>query len=792
MRPGRSSFSSSILVFALLGLTVPASAEQAPAPPPTPNVEAGEEAGPPDSTEVPGRAEGKPAVRAGVLTQPSHRLVAWVPVRDFSPAAIREARRPGGEIRLDGRLTEAGWATADSIPNLITIEPEEGGIPAGRTVVKVLANPNEIVFGVQCFDDPAGIVSFSKARDAELDEEDHVLIVLDTFGDERSGYVFGINPTGSRFDGLVTAQGNDVNSSWDTVWEAAASTNSAGWCAEVRLPIKSLSFKKGLDRWGFNVERRIQRLQETSRWSGAKRDFEIFQTSQAGVLSGLPDFDLGWGLTVRPGVVADAKRPAPGTSRDFGTDFSLDVNQKLGSNLSATATVNTDFGETEADVRRTNLSRFDLLFPEKRAFFLEGADIFEFGLGLDLESASVLPFFSRRIGLYTPEGEDEGTEVPLQAGGKLQGRIGETNLGALFVATDEVDEFGVPRSKMGVVRVRQNVLSESSLGMIATFGDPLDRQSWLGGVDATYRTSEFREDKNLLAGLWGLTTHREDLGDDRHAFGGKIAYPNDLFDLGLTYFRVGKDFAPSLGFVQRTGQVLDAQGDYQPRPENALIRQLSFGLSYFRALNVDGEWESYSAAVKPLDVVFESGERLRATIEPQGEQPLENFDVFASPEQTVEIATGTYHWTRYTLLGTLAPKRRVSGEVSWSFGGFYEGDLRTIEAAVVLKPAPVLSVELTGERNMATLPEGDFTQFLYGVRTELKFSPEFHVTNFVQYDNESRSLGSATRLRWTYHPLGDLFVAFNHNMTRSIDENEPRWQFDSDQILVKIQHALRF
>src|SRR5213593_3772371 len=211
---------------------------------------------------------------------------------------------------LDGRLDEPAWHTADSIANLITIEPEEGRAPAGQTVVKVLAQPTEIIIGVVCRDtNPAGIVAFSKTRDFDLELGDYVLIVLDPFQDGRSGYVFAVNPNGARFDGLVSAQGEEVNTDWDAIWEAATWRDASGWSVEIRIPIKSLSFKQGLTAWGFNVQRRVQRLLETSRWSGANRDYEIFQTKHAGLLTDLPEFDLGLGLSIRPAIVGNANRP---------------------------------------------------------------------------------------------------------------------------------------------------------------------------------------------------------------------------------------------------------------------------------------------------------------------------------------------------------------------------------------------------------------------------------------------------------------------------------------------------
>jgi hypothetical protein len=657
--------------------------------------------------------------------------------------------------------------------------------------VRVLASPTGLVIGFRCEQDPASIYSISKARDVELDDEDHLLFVIDSFGDDRSGFVFGVNATGSRFDGIITASGDDVNASWDALWEAGVVKDATGWSGEIRLPIQSLGFKQGLRQWGLNVERRIQSKQESSRWASARQDYEIYQMSRAGLLTDLPAFDLGIGLTVRPSVVGRYFVPDIGEKREFEGDGSLDLTQKLGPNLQATLTANTDFAETDVDQRQTNLTRFDVLFPEKRSFFLEGADIFEFGLGLDLEDASILPFFSRRIGLFTPAGEDEGTEVPLRVGGKVAGRVGETNIGALVVNTGAVDEFGVPATSMGVLRVHQNVLSESSVGLIAMAGDPLGRRSWTAGADFTYRTSRFMTDKNLQAGVWGLKTERDDLADEKSAYGGKLAYPNDLVDVQASWFRVGEDFDPSLGFVQRVGNIYFADVKVGPRPKDSIVRQYFHGLNYFQASHLDGGWESYSAILTPLDLVLETGDRATFVIEKQGERPEEPFDVFDSPELTVELLEGEYKWTRYGVTGVLASQRPVSGEVTYGFGDFYNGTLRTVSADVLVKPHSFVTFRFTGERNEAKLPEGDFSQHLLGLRSELKPTPELQVTNFVQYDNESRSLGSSSRLRWTFHPQGDLFVTFNQNLTRTFGVPDEKWVFLTDQLLVKLQYAFR-
>ena len=468
------------------------------------------------------------------------------------------------------------------------IEPEEGGVPVGQTTVKVLVTPSDVIFGVVCHDsNPAGIVAFAKTRDFDLELEDHVLIVLDPFQDGRSGYVFAVNPNGARFDGLVAERGEEVNTDWDAIWEATTSRDAAGWSVEIRIPIKSLSFKPGLTAWGLNVQRSVQRLLETDRWAGANRDYEIYQTSHAGLLAELPSFDLGLGLSIRPSIVGNANRPAADEAREYKTEGSLDVTKKLGSNLVSSLTINTDFGETEVDARQTNLTRFDLLFPEKRTFFLEGADIFDFGLGT---GEDLIPFQSRRIGLTGAE--EDLLEIPISVGAKVNGRVGNTNLGALAVHTRRADTLNTDAT-MGVVRIKQNVLSESSVGMIATVGDPLRApNSWLGGVDLTYQTSEFRGDQNLLVGVWGLQNHSSDGSDE--AFGGMIDYPNDLWDVAMRYKWIGEDFTPSLAFVPRTGvQIWAMNAAFNPRPEWGLVRQMFFEFNPSIVSDLANRWESY-------------------------------------------------------------------------------------------------------------------------------------------------------------------------------------------------------
>jgi hypothetical protein len=498
-------------------------------------------------------------------------------------------------IAIDGRLTEPAWESAEAVDDFRQTDPVEGAPPSARTRVQVLADPHALVIGIVCDEpDPADIVSFSVRRDAVLNSEDHVRIVLGPFADGRSGYVFALNPSGARYDGLVNPGGESDNPDWDGIWEAATARLPTGWSAEIRIPVLTLAFRPGLHEWQFNVQRRLQRRLEIDRWASPNRQYQITQTSRAGLLTGLPDFDLGLGLTVRPAVTGGGGMQAPSAPVERDLQPSLDINQRIGANVLASATVNTDFAETEVDTRRTNLTRFPLFFPEKRTFFIEGDDIFSFGLGLGQD---VIPYFSRRIGLI------EGQEVPISAGGKVNGRLGNTNIGGVAIGTRSENDIVDTAAFMGVGRMRRNLWKESSVGAIATVGDPLGRSgSWLGGADFTYATSRFRGNKNLLAGVWGLATGRQDLGRDATAHGFKVDYPNDLLDLAVTYKRIGRDFDPSIGFVPRTAVHLwNVGADFSPRLARGPIQQMFFELQPFLATDLSGRWESYRVFFAPLN-----------------------------------------------------------------------------------------------------------------------------------------------------------------------------------------------
>lgn len=683
-----------------------------------------------------------------------------------------------GTIQLDGMLDEEDWVKASAIDQMKTVVPVQGGTPSNQTTVKILAHPRFLAIGIECFDDsPDGIVNFSKLRDSNLDNEDHIRIVIDPFLDGQSGLIFAVNASGARYDALVSNRGESENDDWDAIWEARTQVHASGWTAEIRIPVQSFSFNKSLKEWGFNIERRIQRNLETIRWANIRRDQWFIQTSRAGLLTHLPEFNYGVGLTIRPSLIGGLnKETFSGYQPSF--DPSLNVSQRIGSNVVATLTANTDFAETEVDSRQTNLTRFPLFFPEKRAFFLEGADIFEFGFGL---SRNIIPFFSRRIGLFS------GIEVPILAGGKINGRMGKTSFGGMALRTRKafLDGDDLLPTTMGVVRVKRNVLKESSIGFIGTVGDPQSRgNSSTSGVDFTYQTTRFRGNKNFLVGASGMYTSRPDLDGDQSALALKIDYPNDIWDVALTYLRIGDAFDPSLGFVPRKAiNSWRAGMTYAPRPSWKWLRQMRNQLFFFYITDLQGNWESYRVFTAPLNWRLESGDRIEVNYMPRGERLVEPFSI----ANGVDIPAGSYHFHRYRLETELAAKRRINGQLTWWFGSFYGGRLDELEASMNLNPSNILNFELVGTHNIGRLPYGDFDQTLLGMRARFNASPDLQINSFIQYDTDSKSLGVNARIHWIFHPQGEIFFVFNHNTYDGFQ----RWELINQQFLLKLRYNFR-
>ncbi|MCU1385306.1 MAG: hypothetical protein JWL71_4003 [Acidobacteria bacterium] len=713
-------------------------------------------------------------------------VIAWfsVPLTAGQAADVlivhTTATRTTETIRIDGRLDEAAWQSTIPLSRFVQREPVEGGEPSEETEIRVLLTGTALYIGAVCHDrSPREIIATQLSRDADLEVDDRLTIVLDPFFDHRNGFFFQVNAAGARADGQVSNNAESLSRDWDGIWNAAARITTDGWVAEIEIPFKTLRFKPGQPVWGFNVERQIKRRQEIDRWTAARQNVWISNLAEVGQLDGLDGVGQGLGLDVRP--YGSAGRSSGAGDAAAG----VDLFKSLTPSVNAAVTVNTDFAETEADLRQVNLTRFPLFFPEKRSFFLEGAGVFDVA-GL-INTTDLRPFFSRRIGLL------DDVAVPVRLGVKLTGRQSDYNIGVLEVETGAVGDAALPggsidRQNLLVARVSRNLFQQSWVGGILTHGDPSGSgTNTLIGGDARFATSTFHGNKNLSLDLFLLGTDDGATGARDGAGGFRIDYPNDRWDVALNWRQIGERFQPALGFVPRTGiRKTDVSLAFQPRPERWGVRQFFFEVNPVVVTNVQNRLESWSVFTAPVNLRTESGEHLEWDYVPT----FEHLDLPFEISPGVVIPSGSYRWTRYRTEVNTATKRWWVIDAAVWWGGFYEGTLGQVEFGATLKPSRHVALSVQGERDVAMLPEGAFQTDLLTVKADYNVTPNLSWANLAQYDNESRVLGLQSRFRWILQPGNDLFLTINRGWHRTLDEG--RFEPVFDRASAKLQYTTRF
>jgi len=683
---------------------------------------------------------------------------------------------------VDGRLNESIWNSAVAFSGFKMVEPTPGTEPTEITEVRILYDKNDLFIGIRCYDrEPRKISANTMEHDkSEERNGDQVSILLDPFQDKRSAYIFIVNPKGARSEGF--ANGQQYSLGWDGIWEAKSRIDQEGWTTEIRIPFKTISFNANLTSWGINIERYIARKQEVIRYSGLTLNSFFSNPTEAGLLVGIDNIKQGLGLTFRPyGIAAvNANRSDTG-SVSAKLDGGFDVYKNITPNLVAAITYNTDFAETEVDERKLNLTRFPLFYPEKRTFFLEGSDIFDFGGG---SSESFMPFFSRRIGL------NEGTPVPLRWGTKIFGKVENTNITALDVQTRALGL--IPSQNMFAGRISQNILEESKVGFIATNGSPSGEKNTLIGGDFTYKTSKFNGSDNFSTGVWGVQNWNERNGGSKSAFGINIDYPNDLWEANITYNFFGDSLNPGLGFLPRKAyRYLYTGFSYMPRLEKgwigSVVRQWFFEFRVTNYWNLNGQLESRRIFTAPVNFRTESGEHIEFNVIPNREVLPEDFEI----SKGVIIPKGDYSFLSYRAELNTASFRKVQFDLSYNFGQFYSGHYDNIETGITLKMDGYANLQLGANVVGGALPQGNFSENVYFCRLNLYLTPDMGFSNYIQYDDVSNLMGYNGRIFWVIRPGNIIYLVYNNNMEKRWI-TESRFKVQEEQIKFKIQLSIRF
>jgi hypothetical protein len=697
------------------------------------------------------------------------------------------------EITVDGVLDEDIWRRSPTIGEMTQRDPVPGGVPTENTQVTLLHDGNNLYIGVQCADSEADrVIGTLMARDAVLNTDDRIEILLDTYRDQRNAFFFSTNPAGALVDGLVFANGQ-INREWDAIWTVRTRRNAAGWSAEFAIPFKSLSFPADRSVWGFNISRVIQRKLEEDVWSQARLEVQFTQVSEAGEITNLQGLTQGVGFDVRPFMAGRWFHRGTGGSDTVNGKPGLDMFYNVTPSLKLTATINTDFGETEVDARQINLTRFSLFFPEKRSFFLEDAGVFSFAStaitppgGIPTTGADVIPFFSRQIGLLA------GEEVPIDVGVKMTGKVGRTDIGVLDVRTRDVP--AVSDKNFFIGRVKRNILQQSYVGALFTEGHPgLPLDSRTIGGDLRLATSRFLgTPRNFAFNAFAVRSVSEDRRGRDMSYGVSADYPNQRFVYQFAWSEIQENFRPALGFVQRRNvRLLRFGAQHKPRPRDFLdIQEIQNAIFFTHFTRLDnGETESWDLYLTPTDWHWRSGDSIHRFLSPNFtyERLFAPFQIFPG----VVLPPGEYRSTRYRTSITSASKRKLSGSLNWAFGTYWSGHAHEVTATVTYKVPPRFTISLTSNQTFAELPQREFVARILSSQVNFAASPFLSFSNLIQYDNLSRNLGWQSRMRWIVQPGNDLFLVFTQGW---IQNAVGGFRFDAhdSKVSTKLQYTARF
>jgi hypothetical protein len=721
---------------------------------------------------------------------------------------VRTSERPV----IDGSLDDAVWSNAARIDDFHQVNPVEYADPSERTEIYLLYDDDALYIGARIYTPPGQLTARVMRQGASITQEDSLFVTLDPFNTQRGGYFFGLNAHGVRFDGIYRNV-SEYYSDWDSIWFAGAQAFDGGWTAEYEIPFKSLSFDPANDTWGLNFSRSLETRNEDMAWVSRNRRWD---PSSSGLMTGLAGLDQGIGLDIVPSASLVNRRVLrvdnPLTSEDEAdtsdNDFepSLDVFYKLTPQLNASLTFNTDFSATEVDDRQVNLTRFGLFFPEKRDFFLRDSDIFEFGrIGASdgtgalssAERQNARPFFSRRIGLGAA-----GEPVDLNYGGKISGRVGRFELGALSIRQDE--NGVIDANTLSVVRAKAGLGRESTIGTVFTNGDPLaDRDNSLAGVDFLYRNSRLPGGRTLEAGAWFQQSDtdwlpneardptRPDAADTAAGLG--ISVPsNNKFRGAFSTRRVEANFNPALGFTSRTG-VRDYAGQlaYTHRPSTGNWQSFYFGVDGQRIESLGGGLQSQAIGLTPVQMYTRTNDMVYV----RSNFAKEVLDAPFEISRGIFIAPGEYSFADHGIEFGFSAHRRFSGRIARTDGDFYNGGRVRTFGAFNWAPSPRFRTGVGFNIQQIDLPtpSGDVVKFATRIVShtiDVAFSSKLSWTSLIQYDNVSEVMGVNQRLNWIPEAGRELFFVINHNMQDFDKDN--RFQSLSADVVAKMSYTFRF
>ncbi len=699
---------------------------------------------------------------------------------------------------LDGDLHDEVWQKANAIEGFVQRDPGYWVPVSERTVARIVYDTDALYFGFECFSsDMPSLVANNMRRDSEIWGDDNVQILLDTYNDRQTGFFFFVNPLGARRDLMLSDEGRSYNEDWDCNWEVKTQKYEDRWTAEVKIPFDQLRFKNdGKMVWGINLARYIPAKNEESQLVVGRKSSSSrarYWMADIGELHGLESVTSKRLFQVKPYIL-------PGTSRDFKAlgasedpvfETGVDVRYGLTSNLTLDVSYNTDFAQVEGDQEQINLSQFQLFFPEKREFFLEGSNLFDFGEAAETRGGDDKPptilFYSRRIGL------DGKRQVPILLGTKLTGKSGRTSIGALNVLTNDAefsDAAGiatVPKSNYSVLRVKQDVLGSSNVGFIyvnkMTDGPGKNDYNRAAGVDFSFSPSASLNMQGFVARTWDST-----IGDTDDARFARAVYSGSVFSSQVSFLDIEENFEPGVGFVNRRSGLpgfrrYEASLRARPRPAINNIRSISIGpkVQVFTDRNNDVKYWEFETS---WWTQFDTADWYRFQFRREYDVVASNFSP-SKRKPGLVIPADSYTTNSFSTGPSTSRSRKDRFSLSFEGGGYYTGQKYKFSVRNTYRPSGQWGLETDYEINWLRLPQGNATIQTISNRLVYAVNTDFFMKLFAQWNNDSQEVSANFLVSYRYRPGSDIFFVFDHGFdTQSGLEKQGR------AVLLKVSYLL--
>ncbi|MBM4175632.1 MAG: carbohydrate binding family 9 domain-containing protein [Ignavibacteria bacterium] len=652
---------------------------------------------------------------------------------------------------IDGMLNDSVWSLAVPNSEFLQQEPKAGENPTFKTEIRILYDKENLYLGIMCYDpEPDKIVARELKRDGNLRGDDNIMMIFDTFNDDRNAYWFGTNPLGMRDDAILYGfDYRSFNEEWHGIWDVSSAIVDSGWSTELVFPFSTFKFHdKDEQTWGFNLLRQIRRLNEQAIWSAAGKNLGLFRIAFAGDLVGIKKIKRGDPIYIKPFLTGGFQQGESVKKKNF--EPGLDIKYGITQNFSLDLTFNTDFAQVESDRARINLTQFPLFFPEKREFFLENANVFDytFGAGNNL-------FYSRRIGI-----SDEA-QIPIIAGARLVGRIQKVELGVMNIQTEK--RGAEPTTNYGVVRMKYDLFDQSYAGFIFTNKISKNKFNRVYAGDFNFTFSEIFGDQTMAIG--GGVMKSEDTDGGKNSWGSKffINYPNDLINFFTSHRYAQKDFNPGIGFMYRTGfQSLVFNLKVSPRINWNEVKRLNFEpIESDIYWNDKGELSIIRASFVPIGLSTNADDNLEFKINRRFDFLESDFNIF----DTTVIPIGKYWYTSYEVDLETSRSRKIYGGVEYSFGDYLTGKKKSFSLNVSSILSKHLSISADYETNTIKLREGIFTTNEFGTRIRYDFTTMIYSSIFAQWNNEENEININYRFNWQPKIGSDFYLVVNHMLS---------------------------